>query len=167
MEGTVREVDGLHEIRYERRLNHPIEKVWAAITQPAGLIGWLAEAEVELALGGRVQLRWLNTKEPGDSIVARGTVTAFDPPHLVEYDTDIHGRLRWELKAQGEGCLLIFTCTIALSPEQLLSHTAGWHIHLDHLAEALNGQPVDWPRWWTDHYPRWQAIHDRYAAASK
>jgi hypothetical protein len=41
---------------------------------------------------------------------------------------------------------------------------AGWHIHLDHLADALDGRPVDWSSWSEDQRPKWQEIHDRYAA---
>lgn len=168
MNGVAREVAGGHEVKFERYLKHPIERVWAALTQPELMVAWWAEAKVEPSVGGRVELRWLNTKEPTDEILAKGTVTAFEPPHLVEYDTDIHGRLRWELRphrqeeAEGEGTLLSFTCTIALPADHLLKHLAGWHMHLEHLAYALEGQSVDWPRWWEVHYPRWQEIHDQY-----
>jgi uncharacterized protein YndB with AHSA1/START domain len=146
-------------------LKHPVDKVWAAVTEPALLIGWLAEAEVEPTPGGLVQLRWLNVKEPGQEILAKGTVTVFDPPHLVEYNTDIHGRLRFELREDGEGCLLTFTCTIQLPTDHRLMNIAGWHIHLEHLANALEGRAVEWPTWWSVHYPRWQQLHDRYKIA--
>jgi uncharacterized protein YndB with AHSA1/START domain len=162
MNGITREIEGGHELQFERYLKHPVEQVWAAITTPEGLVGWLAEASVEPRLGGQVALRWLNTREPGQEILARGTVTAWEVPRLVEYETDIHGRLRFELRPEGEGCLLLFTCTISLPADHLLKHVAGWHIHLDHLAEALAGNPVEWPAWWTVHYPRWQKIHDLY-----
>ena len=41
---------------------------------------------------------------------------------------------------------------------------AGWHVHLDHLEDALAGRAVDWARWDEEHRPAWQAHHDRYAA---
>jgi hypothetical protein len=41
---------------------------------------------------------------------------------------------------------------------------AGWHIHLEHLADALDGRPVEWSRWDEEHRPRWDAIHEEYAA---
>jgi hypothetical protein len=74
----------------------------------------------------------------------------------------VHGRLRWELAARPGGCLLTFTCTIGVPPEHLTKHMAGWHIHLDHLVDALDGRPVDWPRWYAEHFPAWQALHERY-----
>jgi hypothetical protein len=42
---------------------------------------------------------------------------------------------------------------------------AGWHIHLEHLADALAGRAVDWPAWSAEHRPRWQQIHAAYAAS--
>lgn len=167
VQGVAREIADGHEIKFERYLKYPVDQVWTALTQPALMVLWLAEAEVEPTTGGRVQLRWLNAKEPTTEIVARGTVTAFDPPHLVEYQTDIHGRLRWELQPEGEGCLLRFTCTIALPADHLLMNMAGWHMHLEHLSDALEGQSVNWPEWWTVHYPRWQEIHDQYTGLRK
>lgn len=167
MQGVAREIAAGHEIKFERYLTSPIEQVWAALTEPERLVTWLAEAKVELKLGGQVELRWLNTQEPTDEILARGTVSAFEPPHLVEYETDIHGRLRFQLRSEGEGTVLTFTCTIALPADHLLKHMAGWHIHLEHLADALAGQPVDWPAWWTVHYPRWQQLHDQYMGVQR
>src|SRR5438309_7660891 len=106
--GTVQTRDDSYLLRYERPLAHPIDDVWAALTDPAEMVGWWADADVDLVLGGKVELRWLNTDDEGNAAVARGTITALDPPHLVEYDTDVHGLLRWELAEQPDGCLLTF-----------------------------------------------------------
>jgi len=161
-DGKVIKKDGRTLVRYERRLRHSPERVWQALTEPKELSGWLADADLEPAVGGRVELRWLNTDEHGNSAVARGTVTAFDPPRLLELDTDIHGRLRWELSPDGDGCVLVLVADISHVPSDfLLKVLAGWHTHLDFLAEALDGQRVDWPNWPLD---RWQEIHDGYAA---
>ena len=92
-------------------------------------------------------------------------MTIFDPPRALELDTDTHGILRWELKADGEACALIFTASYPeKDPETRLSLLSGWHIHLDHLADALEGRPQDWPRWMDEQRPRWQEHHDHYAA---
>src|SRR5919108_4771160 len=87
--------DGTYVLRYERRLRHPIERVWAAITEPDRIEAWLARAELDLTEGGRVHLEWLNTDEDGNRAVADGRVTRLDPPRVIEYDIDIHGLMRW------------------------------------------------------------------------
>ncbi|MEA2383506.1 MAG: hypothetical protein QOH72_3477 [Solirubrobacteraceae bacterium] len=164
-DGTLDTRDGRHVLRYERRLSHPIDRVWAALTEPRELRGWLADADIELVRGGRVQLRWLNSDDEGNSAVADGTVTALDPPRLLELDTDPHGILRWELREAGGGTDLTFTASVPAPNEAVRLARAGWHIHLEHLADALDGRSVDWPAWSTEHRPRWDQIHDAYAAS--
>ena len=177
--GTIEQQGGRHVLRYERRLDHTVERVWAALTDPGELRGWLAAAEeLDLREGGAIALRWLNVPDdpkewegqvdiPEDhdmSAPVRGTITRLEPPHLIEYETDQMGLLRWELRGEGDVCTLTFTNTIELPeghpPDQTL---AGWHIHLDHLEDALRGQPADWDNWTEKYIDRWSAIRDRYS----
>jgi uncharacterized protein YndB with AHSA1/START domain len=178
--GTIQEQGSKHVLRYERRLDHPVDRVWSALTEPDELRGWLAAAEgLGLREGGAIALRWLNVPDDtseweekgveipeGRDIAApiRGTITKLDPPHLVEYETDEMGVLRWELRGEGGGCALTFTNTIELpeghAPEQTL---AGWHIHLDHLEMVLAGGEVDWSNWTDKYMEQWEGIRTQYA----
>jgi uncharacterized protein YndB with AHSA1/START domain len=151
--------NGRTVLRFERLLPHPVERVWRALTEPSELSGWLAEAKLDPVEGGQVELRWLNSDDEGNTAVARGTVTRFEPPRVLEFDTDIHGRLRWELDPAPTGSRLVFTVAHDLAPEWLAKVLAGWHSHLDFLADALDGRPVDWPNWPRD---RWDRHHERY-----
>jgi uncharacterized protein YndB with AHSA1/START domain len=163
-DGTLETRDGRHVLRYERRLAHPVERVWAAITRPAELRGWLGDADLDLTPGGRVELRWLNAGDEGEGAVATGTVTALEAPRLLELDTEPHGTLRFELAEDGDGTALTFTVTTPAPNEQVMLAVAGWHIHLEHLADALDGRPVDWPAWGEEHRPRWDELHASYVA---
>jgi uncharacterized protein YndB with AHSA1/START domain len=164
-DGTLETRGGRHVIRFERRLSHPVEQVWSALTEPDELIGWLAQAKLDLVEGGDVELRWQNTNNEGEQTVLHGTITELDPPRVIEYDSDIHGLLRWELREEGSGCHLTFTATVALPEDYKTEVLAGWHIHLDHLADALDGKAVNWPTWAEDHMGRWKEYQGRYAAA--
>ena len=164
-DGTLETGDGRHVMRYGRRLAHPIDRVWAALTEPSELRGWLADADIELVAGGRVQLRWLNTDDEGNSAVADGTVSALDPPRLFELDTDPHGILRWELREADGGTALTLTVSVPAPKAGVDLARAGWHIHLEHLADALDGRPVDWPAWAAEHRPRFAEIHAAYSAS--
>lgn len=42
------------EITFERRLPHPIEKVWAAITEPAKRAEWFSPTSIEPIKGGQM-----------------------------------------------------------------------------------------------------------------
>jgi uncharacterized protein YndB with AHSA1/START domain len=163
-DGTLERRDDRQVLRFERHLDHPVERVWRALTEPDEIAAWLALAELDLREGGSVVLSWQNTDPDGNSAVARGTVTALEPPRLVEFDTDIHGRLRWELEPDGDGTTLTFTAQAQLPPDWELEVLAGWHIHLDHLEAVLDGQTIDWPNWGRDHMPDWERIRERYEA---
>jgi uncharacterized protein YndB with AHSA1/START domain len=155
--------DGQQILRFERRLPHPVEKVWAALTDPGEIEAWLAATEIDdLVVGGRIVLRWLNSDEDGNQAVMDAEITELDPPRLFEFSGDPHGTLRWELRPDGDGCLLSFTARGAFGDEAA-SARAGWHIHFEHLADALDGRPIDWPRWHTDHFARWKEIEAEYA----
>lgn len=180
--GTIEQSGSKHVLRYERQLDHSVERVWAALTEPEQIRGWLAAAdELDLTEGGAIVLRWLNVPDDRQewedrgveldddhdpAAPIRGTITRLEPLHLIEYETDQMGLLRWELRGEGSGCALTFTNTIELPeghpPEQTL---AGWHIHLDHLDEVLAGGEIDWSNWTEKYMHRWSAIRERYASA--
>lgn len=147
--------DGSYVLRYERAVSHPIEKVWAALTDPDRLEEWWARAEVELTEGGRARLEWLN----GDAVAA-GRITRLDPPRAIEFDTDIHGRLLWELRPDGDRTRLTLTVTAELPDDYLASVRAGWHSHIDFLEDALDGRPVDWANWPRDVWERHNAVYE-------
>ena len=46
------------QVVFHRHYKKPIEKVWAAVTTPERLADWLAEAEIEMKVGGRIRLNW-------------------------------------------------------------------------------------------------------------
>lgn len=163
-DGTVEQGDGAYTLRYERSFDRPPERVWMALTRPEELVKWLAEADIDLKEGGRFNLRWLNNDDE-ESGKMRGTITCLEAFNLLEVDTDIHGRLRWELRRDGSGCRLDFSATLPAPNDPLTELLAGWHIHLDHLADALHGHPVDWTQWAQDHWDEFVAHHDRYAAS--
>lgn len=144
-EGTLeKRDDGRAVIRFERRIAHPVERVWAAITEPSEMIGWWGEAEVDLREGGRFDVRWLNTDESGDSAHMHATITALDPPRLLELQGDVHGVLRFELEPEsGRATRLRFSSTLELPEEFRTKVLAGWHTHLDALATVLDGGSVD------------------------
>ena len=75
--------------RIERtlQLNHPPEKVWAAITTAEGLGTWFGDrgAEVDLRVGGKAKLSW----ESGDT--ATITIERVEPPHVFAFTRPIYG----------------------------------------------------------------------------
>ena len=141
------------EVRFERRIEHPIEKVWEAIATPDGIKGWLGAAVLDLSEGGDVRLQF--DKTVGN--VVTGHVTEVDPPRVLEYTFgQADSILRWELEPAGDATLLTLTHTLP-TDEHRAKTAAGWHTLLDMIPEALAGNDPQWSQ------ERWDEVHQQYA----
>jgi uncharacterized protein YndB with AHSA1/START domain len=141
--GTVTRSGEGFDLRFTRRIAAAPERVWAAITIPERIAAWFATADVqiELRLGGAYRLRFGN-----EGPYAEGEITAYDPPRLLEHTwpdpPSPPGRVRYELDADGDGCVLRLTSFGV--PAAYIGSLAGWHIFLDAIAPSLDGVPVTW-----------------------
>jgi uncharacterized protein YndB with AHSA1/START domain len=129
-------VDGRHQLRIERELAHPVERVWTAITDPAELSRWFpATVELELRRGAPVRY----STEPGEP-PQTGTVLEVDPPRVLglTWDDDV---LRFELSAtaSGEGCRLVFTHVFD-DLAGAASFASGWDACLSVLDDVVAGR---------------------------
>lgn len=171
--GTVEEVDGRHVLRFERSLPHLQAEVWDALTRPDRMRDWLGEVDVELDLveGGKFEVRTNGPAELVDAIVAEAgegglvqhnTVLRVEPPSLFEYTFGAPDSVvRWELEADGRGCLLRLTHTEPAGfsiAEDGPRDLAGWHALLELLASALDGTPYEW------RLERWEELREEYRA---
>src|SRR5207248_450061 len=120
-------------LTYTRRLHHPPEKVWRAVTEPEHLKAWFPDRVVGEMASGAV-LRFEN--EHGDGF--DGKVLTFDPPSLMEllWGTD---ELRIEVQPDGDGTLLTFVDTFD-ELGKAARDGAGWHECLDRLVSELAGK---------------------------
>ena len=142
-------------MRFERRLGHPLERVWMAITDPGEIEAWWGRATVDLRPGGTMRIQWLN----GD-VTMPATITELDPPHVLEIEGDPHGTLRFELAADGDDTVLTFVARSQVPDDFRGKVLAGWHWHLEALEAFVDDDTrIDWPNWPLD---RWQEIFDEY-----
>jgi uncharacterized protein YndB with AHSA1/START domain len=140
-------------VRFERRLDHPPERVWRAITDPEDLAAWFPDT-IEGEFGPDAEVRFPKFVEMG--LPATGKVTEYDPPRLLAY-TWGPSTLRFELEADGDGCRLVFTDT--LPREESAKNAAGWEVCLGDLERRLAG--VDAAARDPD---KWSELHEEYAA---
>lgn len=136
-------------VRFERRLAHPREKVWRAITESDHLAHWLpcdivgprtAGAAVDLPFWPSHVARYGLEATPA----LHGEIRVWDPPSVFEWtwDTDV---LRWELSDVAGGTLLRFTTWIAPGDEGAIGTSAGYHVCLGHLQELLDAGAPSMP----------------------
>ena len=148
-------------IRFERRLAHPIERVWDAITTPALLAEWWlpfpAAISIDLRVGGTM------TFAPLDGTMPPMTCTVLEveaPRHLVHTHLDGASIVTWSLSVDGDGCVLsLVQTTTDIDAVLAQGHPAGLHCSLDRLDPALRGAPVPWD--W-DHLSSLQREYERH-----
>ena len=130
-------------LKFTRELDHPVDEVWAVLTDPAVLRTWAPyTADRDLAAEGDVLLTMLG-ESPDEDEALPSTVTRALAPHLLvlTWGPDL---LHWELQhlddPEPAGTRLILRHTI--EDRQMLSAvTAGWHLCLDAAGAVLRGTP--------------------------
>lgn len=144
---------GRQLIRYERSLEHAIERVWSAISNPQEVRRWAkASWDFEPWVGGRMRLI-LGEQDDRNQVEDEGTVTAYDPPNVLEFTIPYYSTngpesgehiLRWELRADRAGTVLRFSDVFAPGQRVHNAIACGWHFMLDRLEEDLEGIDPSW-----------------------
>ena len=147
-DGTLLVAGEIAEVAFERRLGHPVEDVWAAITRPDELAAWLGPGTIEARVGGQVSVRTGPDDRPERQRIMSGRVLVWNPPHVLEHEWVQPGLdlsvVRYELEADAGGTILKFSHRRSVTPAAF-GGRAGWHAYLDRLAAHLDGLPV--PPW--------------------
>jgi uncharacterized protein YndB with AHSA1/START domain len=171
-DGSIEQHDGRVRFRYERRLRHPVETVWRAITDPAHIEAWIgARPEIDLRPGGE----YVTYHGAGDRVLDH--IVRLEPPRLLEHtfwqQVNPSALVTWELSPIPEGCRLLLTHALDLADARAAAETlargdgiatilsrngAGWHRLLDKLTDTLDGRTTPWSA--ADQ----QALRQRYAA---
>ena len=143
-EGQLRAEGDRAGVRFERRYDATPEELWSALTEPDRLARWLADAEIDLRVGGRFHLAW---NESDGTQETDGTILALEPGRLLELNWTYPGEpdsvARFELRPDGDGTILVLDHR-GLPPAAIAGYGAGWHSHLDSLDAHLHGAQADW-----------------------
>jgi uncharacterized protein YndB with AHSA1/START domain len=145
-------------VRFERVLAGPIERVWAFLTESDKRAKWLAAGEMELRVGGRVELRFqhANLSPKGEAVPERyqkyqdqiftsqGRVTRCEPPRILAFtwpeDGGEDSEVTFELNEEGMNVRLVLTHRRLKDRAAMINVSGGWHTHLTLLAEVLEGR---------------------------
>lgn len=147
-------MSGGREMRFERLLPGPIERVWTYVTDPDLRGRWLAAGPMELKVGGRVEFTfrhrnlspdetppetYANMNENGHVMV--GEVLACEPPRRLTITWDSRGptpsEVTFELTPQGDQVLLTLTHRKLADRGEMVNVSGGWHTHLGILEDLL------------------------------
>lgn len=166
------------EVRIERWLPGPVERIWAYLTESERRGRWLAPGEMELRVGGRVVHRFRHAdlsheRQPPARYgsykaghVMYGTVTRCEPPRLLSYtwgDGAEDSEVSFELFPLENGEVkLVVTQRRLRSRDGMVSVAAGWHTHLGILLDHLEGRE---PRGFWSTHTRLEAEYTRLLAS--
>lgn len=152
-DGVLLERDGRFELRFERPLDHPVDVVWRAITEPSGLAAWFP-FDVEGPRETGAPLRFVFRHGEGDAF--DGRMVEFVPRSVMELEWEGPETLRLELVADGAGCVLTLINRFD-DVGKAARDAAGWHACLDALGASLDGA--------SSPEGVWAAVHPRYVDA--
>jgi uncharacterized protein YndB with AHSA1/START domain len=148
-------------VRFVRRLAHPPEQVWRAVTETEELAKWFpAKPEIagERRVGASLTFTYPGNEEPPET----GEIVELDEPRVFAFTWRPGAEggeaqlLRFELEPDGDGTKLVFTHELPKPDSAKVA--AGWELCLDDLEFALAGTPrAEFPE------GRWVELHEAYA----
>jgi len=149
-DGQLSEKDGRYELRFVRELSHPIEKVWEAVTSPAGLSAWFPFDVVgERRTGAALSFEF----REGEGDPFEGSMVEFTPRSAMELVWEDDERLRLELAPVGGGGCVLTLINRFDEVGKAARDAAGWHACLDALEASLAGASIDAGRVWGEVHP--------------
>lgn len=152
--GTYTRHDGRPAVRFERTYPHPIERVWAAVSEPEQLAAWFpSSVHLEAREGGTIEFSDDPNLEP-----SKGIILAYDPPHQLAF-TWGGDELHLELTASAGGCTLTLTNVLEAS-DTAARNAAGWTVCLAELDKHVSGDLAAGPH--SETAEAWQPIYQRY-----
>ena len=154
--GRLREADEGWRLEFTRRLSHPLEHVWRALTDPDELLAWFpTTVEGQRTTGARLHFAFPSGNLPR----FEGEMTTYAPPWLLEFRWGDFDLLRFELRPDGDGTLLTFVHTLR-ELGKATHDGAGWHECLELLGYRLDGRtpPFEEGLRWAEVLP-WYEEH--------
>ncbi|WP_181767216.1 SRPBCC family protein [Streptomyces albidus (ex Kaewkla and Franco 2022)] len=155
--GSYFQHDGRPAVRFERTYPHPIERLWAAVTESEELAHWFPSAvRIEPRAGGTIEFSGDPNLEPSS-----GTVLAFEPPRRFAF-TWGGDELHFELEPAGEGSCTLTLINVLESQDTAARNAAGWTVCLAEFDKHVSGETAVGPH--GDSAEPWRPLYEEYVA---
>ena len=152
MYGRLEPVGDRWQLQFTRKLPHPPDKVWRALTEPEHLAAWFP-TEIEGRRAAGAALRFVFRE--GEMPPVDGVMITYEPPAVLEFRWGDE-TLRFDLRPDDEGTVLVFVNTFD-ELGKAARDAAGWHTCLDMLGYHLAVQEAPWTP-----EERWREVHSWY-----
>jgi uncharacterized protein YndB with AHSA1/START domain len=170
------EIVGPMEVRFERLLPGPIERIWEFLVDDKKRGEWFASGPMEQRVGGKVELNFKhqdlspNKAPPPEHLKemdrtghrAVETILRIEPPRLLVMTfgsgKGVPSEVTFELVPKGKDVLLTLTHRKLETRAGMVGVSGGWHAHLAILVEKANGRVPD--AFWTV-FQRTDGVYDK------
>lgn len=146
-----------YQVKLERVLQHPINKVWDALTKIEILKIWFTDIEMDFKVGGKMTIWFRDAARTASS----GEIIEINPPKRFVFTWE--GELaEWELfELDKKSCKLILTYS-KVPGEYAASVPGGFHVILNQLETVLNGRTESYPFGGEEKNPESEKIQTMY-----
>lgn len=158
-QALVLEHEGRPVIRFFRRFDLPVDRVWNLMSTPEGLSAWFpgSVAFDDLQVGAPMSFEIVG------ELQLMGSVTEFDAPRRLAFSWGDDAIALDVLSLDGGAVsMLTFTHVMSADADAIARTAAGWHVCLDAFARRL-GNPAS-PPVATGRTPQWDARYETYVA---
>ncbi|MDR2987755.1 MAG: SRPBCC family protein [Nocardiopsaceae bacterium] len=157
--GTLIDHEGRPAVRFRREFSQPVERVWAAITNPDDLAAWFpSKVSMESQAGGTIEF-YGDPNQPETR--SSGTILIYEPPTRLAFSWNA-SELHFTIDATPDGCVLTLIDVLE-SQDAAARNAAGWTLCLRELTRRMDGQETGGPH--SDAAESWRQHYDDYVAA--
>jgi len=151
------------ELRFERLLDAPIEKVWRFLIEPELRARWFMGGPTEAVVGGKLGFTMSHDRLSDDDVPVperfrshvgaswAERITRIEAPHLLSFtwDEGKAGEVTIALADENGKTRLVLTHSGLRGRGDAENFGSGWHAHLAALARRIRGDGV--PNFWALH----------------
>lgn len=152
------EIGGRPAVRLVRRLPHPPERVWAAVTEPSEMAHWFPSAvTIDARPGGTMTF-----SDDPNTTPTTGTVLEYDPPRRCAFTWD-GDEVHLDVAPSPDGGSVLTLTNVLDARDAAARNAAGWTVCLDELAGSLDGTGAGGPH--ADGAEPWRPVYEAHVAA--
>ncbi|NLU75902.1 SRPBCC family protein [Streptomyces sp. HNM0575] len=156
--GTYFEYNGRPAVRFQRTYPYPVERLWAAITEPGELAHWFPSAvRMEARAGGKIEF----SDDPNLEAMT-GTVLVHEPPRRLAF-TWGGDELHFEIDPVDDGGCALTLINVLEAENTAARNAAGWTVCLTELGRHVSGATAQGPH--SETAEPWRPVYDDYVAS--
>jgi uncharacterized protein YndB with AHSA1/START domain len=156
--GSYFEYNGRPAVRFRRTYPHPVERLWAAVTEPGELAHWFpSTVRMDSHAGGKIEFA-----DDPNLESSSGTILVYEPPRRLAF-TWGGDELHFEIEPVDDGSCTLTLINVLAGEDAAARNAAGWTVCLAELAKHVSGGTAEGPH--SESAEAWRPLYDDYVAA--